>query len=516
MSCVLGFDIGTTSSIGILIRLPDQVLALASRPVELSSPHPGWAEEDPNQWWSNVCAISRELLQRGGIDAGEIAAIGVTGMTPAVVLLDGAGALLRASIQQSDGRCGAEVAELRAECAESAFLAKAGNGINQQLVAAKLRWIARHEPQLFSRVDTVFGSYDYVNWRLTGERAIEQNWALEAGFIDLASARLDAGLIALAGVAPAVVPRLSGSHAILGSVSALAAGETGLRAGTPVIGGAADMIASALGAGVVQAGDVLIKFGGAVDILTATPRARPDPRLYLDYHLVPGLFMPNGCMSTGGSVLNWFVRTLAGGERMHAEAHGLSLHQWLDALAAQHSPGSDGLMALPYFLGEKTPLHDPAARGVFEGLTLSHDIGHLWRALLESYAYAIVHHVEVLNDIGHPTQRFIVSDGGSASDVWMQIVADALQRPLQRLSGHPGSCLGVAWAAAIGVGLESDWSAVSRFVGDAGRVEPTSANGATYRSGYRRFRELYRRLYGAVAPHAANLLELGQGDGTVA
>jgi xylulokinase len=516
MSCVLGFDIGTTSTIGILVRLPRQVLAIASRPVELSSPHPGWAEESPAQWWDNVCAISRELLQRGGMDAADVKALGVTGMTPAVVLLDASGTLLRPSIQQSDGRCGIEVAQLRSEFDEAEFLTRAGNGINQQLVAAKLRWIAQHEPEVFERIDTVFGSYDYINWRMTGERAVEQNWALEAGFVDVAQGRLDDELIALAGIRRSAIPRKVESHEVLGSVSAPAAEETGLRAGTPVVGGAADMIASALGAGVVQAGDVLIKFGGAVDILTATSRVRPDPRLYLDYHLVPGLFMPNGCMSTGGSVLNWFVRTLAGGERAHAEARGLSLHQWLDSLAAQRPAGSDGLLVLPYFLGEKTPLHDPGARGIFEGLTLSHDIGHLWRALLESYAYAIVHHVEVLNDIGHPTERFIVSDGGSASDVWMQIVADALQRPLRRLSGHPGSCLGAAWTAAIGVGLESDWSAVARFVGDAGSVRPDPARASVYRSGYRRFRELYRRVYGAIAPVASNLLEAVQGDRTVA
>jgi xylulokinase len=516
VSCVLGFDIGTTSTIGILLRLPDRVLALASRPVELSSPHPGWAEENPLQWWDNVCAISRELLQRGGIEASEIEAVGVTGMTPAVVLLDANGQLLRASIQQSDGRCGAEVAQLRRECDEAAFLAQAGNGINQQLVAAKLRWIARHEPRVFERIDTVFGSYDYINWRLTGERAIEQNWALEAGFVDVNRGVLDDALIALAGVRRSAVPRKLASHALLGSVSALAAQATGLRAGTPVVGGAADLIASALGAGVVRAGDVLIKFGGSVDILTATSRVRPDPRLYLDYHLVPGLFMPNGCMSTGGSVLNWFVRTLAGGESGAAEARGLSLHQWLDTLAAQRPAGCDGLTVLPYFLGEKTPLHDPQARGVFEGLTLSHDIGYLWRALLESYAYAIVHHVEVLNDMGHLTERFIVSDGGSASDVWMQIVADALQRPLQRLSGHPGSCLGAAWTAAIGAGLETDWSGVRRFVGHASRVHPDPTRAGVYLNGYRHFRELYRRLYATAAPSAPDLLEVTQGDRTIA
>lgn len=495
MTCVLGLDVGTTSTIGILIRLPDTVLATASRPVRLSSPRPGWAEEDPDEWWTNVAAITRALIAEAGIRPEAIAAVGVTGMLPAVVLVDDAGRPVRPSIQQSDGRCGAEVAAIRGEVDEAAFLAKAGNGVNQQLVAPKLRWLAAHEPEALARAATVFGSYDYVNFRLTGERAVEQNWALEAGFVDVAAGRLDDGLIALTGRPRALVPRKVASHEILGRVTPGAAAETGLAAGTPVVGGAADMIASALGAGIVAPGDVLLKFGGAVDVLTATNRARPDPRLYLDYHLVPGLFMPNGCMSTGGSTLNWFVRTFAGGKAAAAAAAGESVHARLDRLAADRPAGAEGLTVLPYFLGEKTPLHDPAARGVFDGLTLSHDLGHLWRAMLEAYAYAIAHHVEVLADIGHRAERFIASDGGSASRVWMGIVADVLGRPVQRLSGHPGSCLGAAWTAAIGAGLVDDWAGAARFVTAGDRIDPDPATAGVYTTGYAR----YRALHGAIS-----------------
>jgi xylulokinase len=500
MPCVLGLDIGTTSTIGVLIRLPDQTLALVSRPVALRSDHVGWAEEDPEQWWANVGEIVRELLRASGASPADVAAVGVTGMLPAVVLLDSSGRLLRPSIQQSDARCGAEVAELRAEIDEKAFLAKAGNGINQQLVAAKLRWIERHEPAVFARIATVFGSYDYINWRLTGERAVEQNWALEAGFVDLKANAIDDALVTLAHIPRAALPRKIASHEILGVVSDRGAAESGLEAGTPVIGGAADHIASALGAGVVSAGDVLLKFGGSVDILTATGHATPDPRLFLDYHLKPGLFVPNGCMSTGGSALNWFARQLASGQAEAAKNAGLSIHQWLDRLADARPAGSDGLVVTPYFLGEKTPIHDSSARATFDGLALSHDIGHLWRALLEAYAYAIAHHVEVMNEIGYRTERFIVSDGGSTSRVWMQIVADVLQQPVQRLAGHPGSCVGAAWAAAIGANLTSDWSAISAFVRPADRIAPRPEAAETYRRGYRRYREIYRALAGRDAP----------------
>ncbi|GAA3067102.1 FGGY-family carbohydrate kinase [Rhizobium viscosum] len=494
MAAVLGLDIGTTSTIGILVGLPDQILATASRPVTLSSPHIGWAEENPSEWWENVCSLIGELLVTSGLDAGEISAIGVTGMLPAVVLLDARGKVLRPSIQQSDGRCGAEVAELKAAWDERAFLERAGNGINQQLVTAKLRWIERHEPRVFEQIETVFGSYDYINYRLTGARSVEQNWALEAGFVNIATDTIDEELVRLAHIDPRVVPIKRASSEIMGLVDERGASETGLRIGTPVVGGAADMIASALGAGVIDAGDVLLKFGGAVDILTATDVVAPDPRLFLDYHLVPGLYMPNGCMSTGGSALNWFVKNLASGEQHAADAKGCSLHQHLDHLAEQKPAGSDGLTILPYMLGEKTPIHDPAARGVIEGLTLSHDIGHLWRALLEAYAYAIRHHVEVLIDMGHRPKRFLVSDGGAQSTIWMQIVADVLGAPVQRLSGHPGSCIGAAWSAAIGVGLEHDWRGVTRFVQFSDVLEPRSANATLYDDGYRRYRELYDRI----------------------
>ncbi len=488
MSLVLGLDIGTTSTIGLLMELPDRILAVASRPVSLSSPKAGWAEEDPSEWWSNVCALVPELLQTTGRPASKIAAIGTSGMLPAVVLLDADGALLRPSIQQSDGRCGAEVTEMRAEIDAEAFLARAGNGVNQQLVGAKLRWLARHEPDIHARIATVFGSYDYINWRLTGQRTVEQNWALEAGLTEIVDGTLSRELADMTGVPWQALPPRIESHALQGRVTAAAAAATGLAEGTPVAGGAADFIASALGAGVTRAGDVLLKFGGAVDVMTATQEAAPDPRLYLDYHLIPGLFMPNGCMSTGGSVLNWFVRTFCEGRDLSA-----SPHAGLDTMAASVPGGSDDLTVLPYFLGEKTPIHDPSARGLIEGLTLSHGLGHIWRAVLESYGYALRHHVDVLRDMGHDPRRFLVSDGGSASLVWMQIVADILDAPLQRLGDHPGSCLGAAWTAAVSCGL-ADWDGIGSLVHEADLVEPKPENRAVYDAGYARYHDLYVRL----------------------
>ncbi len=494
MACVIGLDIGTTSTIGILLRLPDRVLAVASRPATLISRHAGWAEEDPEEWWRNVCDIAPELLATTGVAPSELAGVGVTGMLPAIVLLDAEGCLLRPSIQQSDARCVAEVEELRAEVDEAEFLRRTGNGVNQQIVASRLRWVERHEPEVFRRIATVFGSYDYVNWRLTGRKAIEQNWALEAGFVDLADHALADDLIALAHVPRSAIPPKSVSHEILGHVTAAAAAATGLPAGLPVVGGAADHIASALAAGLLAPGDVLLKFGGSGDIIVAAPKPAPDPRLYLDYHLVPGLFAPNGCMASAGSTLNWFARSIASGLAEPAKAQGLSVHAYLDKLAAEIPPGSDGVQALPYFLGEKTPLHDPLARGTFTGLSLNHGLAHMWRALLEGIAYAFRHHLDVLTELKYPASRFLASDGGAQSLVWMQIVSDVLQKPVQLLVNHHGSCLGAAWVAAIGTGQAVAWSDIAKVVGQGERIVPDPAKAAAYDAGYAAFSDLYRSL----------------------
>ena len=485
---VIGLDIGTTSTIAIAVRVPDEILHMASRPVALSSPKPGWAEEDPAEWWANTCAVLRETIAALPDGPDSLAGICVTGMLPAVVLLDAAGTVLRPSIQQSDGRCGAEVEGLKRELDEAAFLKRTGNGVNQQLVAAKLRWIAKNEPEVFGRIATVFGSYDYVNWRLTGRRAVEQNWALEAGFTEVATDRIADDLVALAGIPRSAVPDRTVTHEEMGRVSAEAAVATGLPEGLPVFGGAADHIASALAAGIAESGDVLLKFGGAGDIVVAADRAKPDARLYLDYHLVPGLYAPNGCMAASGSALNWLAGLIGDMDREERP------HVALDKLAASVAAGSDGVLCLPYFLGEKTPIHDPLARGTFIGLTLGNGKGHFWRALLEGIAYGFRHHIDVLADMGHAPSRFFASDGGTKSRLWMQIMADVIGAPVQLLDNPYGSSVGAAWGAAIGTGLASDWNGISSLATRGALIQPNPDNRTVYDNGYARYRASYEAL----------------------
>jgi xylulokinase len=494
MPALLGIDVGTTSTGGILIDADGNSLATASRPCELSSPHANWAEEDPAQWWANARAIVAELLQETRISPADIAGIGVTGMVPTIVLLDEDGQVLRPSLQQNDARAVEQIEAMRRSVDPARFLELTGGSVNQQILAPKLRWLAAHEPRALRRARTILGSYDYITYRLTGTRSVDHNWALESGLMDFARRRFTPELLAPAGIAPELLPPIRASHEIVGAVTAEAAAATGLAAGTPVIAGCADHVASAYVAGACQEGDLVLKFGGAGDILLATTKPVTDARLFIDYHIVPGHYFSNGCTATSGSLLNWIVRQFAAGEGEKAAKAGLSIHAWLDRLARETPPGAEGLVLLPYFLGEKTPLQDPHARGTLVGLGLHHGLAHVWRAALEGVIFGFRHHVEVFGELGLRVNRIFACDGGADSDLWLQIAADVLQQPVLRIARHPGSSLGAAYVAGYAAGLFKDFAGVSAYVGADRLFEPVAERAAVYDRAYENFRDIYRRL----------------------
>lgn len=498
---LIGIDVGTTQTKGVVVDVAGHVVAEGGREATLVSRLPGWAEEDPHEWWANTVDLLQGFIA-DGVDPDRVAAIGVTGMVPAMVMLDANGALLRPSIQQNDARSGIEVAELAEGFGQDAFFERTGGSINQQVVAPKMRWLAKHEPDAVARLATLFGSYDYVNHRLTGEVAIEHNWALESGMLDLRTGDWSDELVELAGLERRQLGPIVTSSQVIGGVTTGAAAATGLREGTPVVGGAADHVASAYVTTAYADGDLVVKFGGAGDVLYSQRALVTDPRLFIDYHLVPGLYYLNGCMATSGSLLKWFVQQFAGDAVVAAREEGMSVYAWLDRRAAGVPAGADGVVVLPYFLGEKTPLHDPDARGTIVGLGLHHTRDHVYRALLEAVAFGFRHHVDVIVGRGLPVRRVLAADSGAASDLWLQITADVLGRPVQRLEHHPGSSLGVAVAAGIGVGLFDDWSDVERFVTLSAPFVPNPAHSDAYGRNYRVYRATYERLadvYGWLA-----------------
>ncbi len=494
MPLLLGLDIGTTSTIGILIDAEGRTLATATRPSELMSPHAGWAEEDAEVWWTNCCAIILELLRRTGAKATDIAAVGATGMVPAVVLLGAEGQPLRSAMLQNDARAVTEIEAMSRAFDATDFFQRTGSGISQQLVAPKLRWLATHEPENFHQATSICGSYDFIARRLSGIASLEKNWVLESGFMDFRTGSLDDSLIAAADIGADRLAAVRSPHEVVGHVTAAAALATGLSEGTPVVAGCADHVVSAFVAGAANDGDLVLKFGGAGDILLSTSTPLTDPRLFIDYHIIPGLYFSNGCMAASGSLLNWVVKQFAGGEVDKARAAGLSVHAWLDQQAAKVPAGADGLVMLPYVLGEKTPLHDPHARGTLVGFGLNHTLAHVWRSALEGVIFGFRHHTDIFAERGAAVTRVLACDGGAASDLWLQIAADAIGRPVQRVSHHPGSCLGAAYVAGIGAGVFKTYKDIDRYVAGGRIFTPDASRARLYDRAYANFRDIYERL----------------------
>jgi xylulokinase len=482
---VLGIDIGSTSTKVLLAApLSGTVLAQAAAPVALRSAHAGWAEADPAAWWRNVCSLVPAVLAEAGRTAADVAAVATTGMVPAVVPVSAKGTPLRKAILQNDARATAEIRELASVLTELDFTAVTGSALTQQSVAPTLRWLARHEPSVWADTRYVLGSYDWLAVALGATPQVERNWALESGLFALSDGSLLEPVLAAAGIDAAVIPPVVFPGTVAGEVSAAAAAATGLRTGTPIVIGGADHVLSAYAAGLARPGEWLVKLGGAGDILAVTSEVLLDPRLYLDAHPQDGLWLPNGCMATSGTLIRWFQSVT--GDVPVAD---------LEREAIGSAPAS--LICLPYFLGEKSPLHDPDLRGAFLGLHLGHTRGDMYRAILEAIAYGFRQHAEIFTERGIRLRAAArVSNGGSKSRVWKQILAGALGVPLEPVLDHPGAALGAALAAAVGAGLLPDWSGAEPLIAIGDPVEPDPALADRYAEAYQVYRDAAVALTG--------------------
>ncbi len=474
---LLGIDIGSSGVKAALVDPSAGVVAAADHGVELFSPRPGWAEADPGEWWTAVCGLVPRLLRDSGAGADAIEAVAASGMVPAVLALDADDRPLRRAILQNDARATAEVRELGDLLADIDLLALTGSALTQQSVAPTLRWLERYEPDVFHGTATVAGSYDWIARMLGAEPHVERNWAIESGLFGLDDAPLT-DVLHRADVAAELLAPVRSPGTVVGEVSSRAAAASGLRPGTPIVVGGADHVSSAYGAGLLEPGDWLVKLGGAGDILVVSDAPLIDARLYLDAHPA-GAWLPNGCMATSGSLVRWLQRV----------SGGVPLDR-LDAEAAATPPGAGGIVCLPYFLGEKSPLHDPSLRGAFVGLHLGHERGHLHRAALEAVAYGFRHHVEVFGERGTALAQARVTNGGSHSILWKQILADVLGVELWPVLDHPGASLGAALAAGVGAGGVDGWDAIRPLVKLGDPVQPRPEHRSRYDELYAVYREL--------------------------
>ena len=493
---ILGIDVGTTS-VKVILVSKEGILDEATAYHDLLSPYPNWAEENADVWWKNIKSAVSEIAGRHPDKVNEIAAIGCSGMVPAIVLLDKNGDPIRNTIQQNDARAISQIERIKNTIDQEKLFRRTGGTTNQQHILPRLLWVKENEPEAWEKIDKIMGSYDYAVFKLTGVPSLEINWAVESGSYDIHTNEWIREDLEQIGIDPAWLPEVNESMKVVGATLPELEKEMGLPGGIPVIAGSADHVASTLAAGITQNGDLLIKFGGAGDILYCVDEIVTSEKLFFDYHIVPGEYLLNGCMAASGSLVKWFTNDIL-------TCNSPSVFKELDAQAEQIPPASEGLIVLPYFLGEKTPIFDPTARGVMFGLTLSHTKAHIFRAILEAVIYGFRHHIEVIKEAGYEPKQIMATNGGAKSKFWCQIAADVLGQTICSFPSHPGSALGVAFLAGKSVGLFKDWQEIQRFLTDRQAYVPDPDSVEIYNKAYRIYRDIYEQL----KPSFANLQEV--------
>lgn len=479
---LLGVDIGTSSSKGVVVRLDGTIVATAQRPHQLSLPRAGWAEHDAEAvWWADFVSIARELTGRPN---ERIVAAGVSGIGPAVLPVDAAGRALRPAILYGiDTRAGQQIAELTERYGDDAILARGGTLLTSQAGGPKLAWIRRHEPEVWAATRRFHMAHSLVIERLTGEYVLDHHSASQCDpMYDMTTATWATDWAA--DIAPGLdLPRLAWSNEVVGRVHAAGAAVSGIPEGTPLVAGTIDAWAEALSAGVRDPGDTMLMYGTTMFIVEVGRSFRPEASLWSTQGVFEGTPTYAAGLSTSGGLTVW-LRDIVGLD-----------FETLIADAASTPPGADGLVVLPYFGVARSPIFDPQARGAIFGLTLTHGRGHLYRALLEGSAYDVRHNLEVMAAAGAGAERLVAVGGGTKSDLWTQVVSDVSGLPQVIPAITIGASYGDAMLAADGAGVVADsrpWNA------PAVTLQPAPQARAVYDELYR----IYRSLYPATAPQA--------------
>jgi len=497
MSALLGIDVATTGAKALLIDETGAVIASATADYFLSTPRPLWSEQSPADWWAGVVACVRRVLAQGDVDPAAVAAVGLTGQMHGLVLLDEAGRVLRPAILWNDQRTAAECDWITETVGRERLLALTGNPALPGFTAPKLLWVRRHEPAVYARIAHVLLPKDYVRYQLTGDYATDMAGASGTLWLDVPGRRWSAEMLSALEVPPGWLPPVHEGPQVTGAISPAAAGETGLRPGTPVVAGGGDQAAQAVGVGAVRPGVVALTLGtsGVVFAPTAEPVVEPQGRLHAFCHAAPGRWHLMGVMLSAGGSLRWYRDTLA---------PGVAFDELL-APIADVPAGSEGLLFLPYLTGERTPHPDPLARAAFVGLTVRHTPAHLTRAVLEGVAFGLRDSVELLRAAGAaPPTQVRISGGGARSPRWRQIIADVLPAELVTVNTVEGAAYGAALLAGVGAGVWPDVAAACEaVVQPTSRVTPRAEVAARYQVLY----DCYRQLYPALKPTFESLAE---------
>lgn len=489
---LVGIDMGTSSSKGVLVTPDGVIVASHQVPHEISLPRPGWAEVDAEKtWWADVCRISKTLLDSRP-PGSRVSGICVSGVGPCLALCDENVSPVRPAILYGiDTRASVEIDELTALFGAENILARGGKPLSSQAVGPKIEWVRKNEPDVFARAKRWYGSNSYIAAKLTGEYIHDHPTASACD--PLYSIRdfrwnEDWAQRILAGLP---LPRLVWPAEVVGTVHARAAGETGIPEGTPVVAGTLDALADTLSIGVRHPGDLMLMYGSTMFLVQVLEKFHTSPALWTTAGVPENTYTLAGGTATAGTLTNWLQKVTG----------GASFDELMTEAAAV-PPGSDGLLVLPYLAGERTPVFDPDARGVVAGLTLRHGRGHLFRASYEGIAFGTRQILDMFDSADAPVKRVVAVGGGLRSPIWAQALSDITGRTQLLPDQTIGASHGDGLLAAIGVGLvppETDWATITN------EIKPNPDHREMYDNLY----EMWLELYPATREQMHRLARLG-------
>ncbi len=509
MAYIMGIDVGTTGTRVVVVRPDGHVIGAATgdhQPMRMA--RPGWAEQEPEDWWEATLRAVRAALGVAGVTGRDVAAVGLSGQMHGVVLLDKTHAVLRPSLIWCDQRSQPQCDWITERVGGERLIRLVSNPALTGFSAPKLLWVRDNEPKVFERAAHFLLPKDYVRFRLTGEFATEVSDASGTLLFDVTHRRWSQEMLRALEIPSKLLPRAYESPEVTGKITRETALVTGLRAGTPVVGGGGDQASSAVGNGIVLPGLTSATLGtsGVIFTFTDTPTLDPQGRIHTFCHAVPGKWHVMGVTQGAGLSLRWFREQFGGSEAWLAHQTGVDAYDLLIAQAARVPPGSEGLLWLPYLMGERTPHLDAHARGMWFGLTAAHTRAHLIRSILEGVAFSLRDSLEIFKELGIPVEQVRASGGGSRSFFWRQIQADVYGKQLVTLRTSEGSAFGAALLAGVGAGIYSSVEESAReAIQIRERLTPLASNVQTYNRLY----EVYRSLYPAVRDLAHQLAALG-------
>lgn len=494
----LGIDIGTGGSRALLVTADGRVAAGVTVAHEGIIMHRAlWAEQRPENWWDAAQKAIRGVLAKAGVSGEDIAGVGLSGQMHGLTLLDAGGEVIRPALIWCDQRSQEQVDWINATAGAEMVLEQTANPVLTGFTAPKLLWVRDHDPACYERTRRVLLPKDYVRFRLTGEYASEVSDASGTALFDVVNRRWAAPLIEKLGIDAAMLPVVVESTERTGAVSADAARMTGLKAGTPVVGGAGDQAASAVGNGIVETGMVSCTIGtsGVVFSHLDEPAYDPEGRVHTFCHAAPGKWHIMGVTQGAGLSLQWFRDNLGADFAARAKTRGGDPYDLMTAEAATAPAGCEGLQWLPYLMGERTPHLDALARGGWVGMTAKHTRAHLIRSIIEGVTFSLKDCLGVIESLGAKVSVVRASGGGAKSDFWRGILAAAFNKPIATLRTQEGSAYGAALLAMVGTGeYASVEEACQAVIREQDRLAPNTDLAAVYAATYPVYQGLYPAL----------------------